>query len=297
MTTTVAVTGATGFIGGHIVDTLTKLPKVTVTAVGRKPVPHPKVQHLLWDGTTVPGAGKKFDVIIHCAAVMRIGNTAEDMRACQFNINSLNLLHPLKDTHGNNTFVHMSSASVYTPGKDRHNISEDYPTGGCYGAYARTKQEADTVALGTGHIVLRPHAVYGDGDNHLLPRLQKTIRNNVLPLPGKTVEMSLTHIGNMVDAVVHSTGLSTGKVWPAGAYNISDWRNYDRDDTARKLFPNATIVHMPTRALKLAIKMGTAPENVTAYTLDQVSKNVTLNIGKACSQGWRPQLELGDWLT
>ncbi|ABY24999.1 probable dehydrogenase, putative [Renibacterium salmoninarum ATCC 33209] len=74
------------------------------------------------------------------------------------------------------------------------------------GAYAISKAAAET-ALATLEasgptIILRPHAVYGRGDNTLLPRLEHAAVSGILALPGDGRAMhSLTHIDNLVQAV------------------------------------------------------------------------------------------------
>lgn len=286
----VAITGATGFIGSHTLKKLNTIPNLHITTIGRTPTPH--TPHIHWDGTHTPQPPTPFNILIHCAAVMRITDTPTDLNACQFNTLAIEQLAP----HTTDTFIHMSTASVYTPNTNRTNINENHPTGNCYGAYAQTKHTAETHATTANAIILRPHAVYGNGDNHLLPRLEKRIRKNILTLPGNTISISLTHIDNLVDAIIQSAGLTRSPQWKPGPYNIADTTPYDRDTVAKKLFPTTRIVHIPTRTLNFAIKTRTAPADVTPYTLDQVSQTVTLDTTKARNQGWAPTKNLDTWL-
>ena len=68
-------------------------------------------------------------------------------------------------------------------------------------------------------MILRPHAVYGPGDRTLLPRVVAAVRGRTLTLPeGAKVDHTLTHVDNLVDAVIQSLTSSA----PAGVYNIGD---------------------------------------------------------------------------
>ncbi|GAA1597499.1 hypothetical protein GCM10009828_023870 [Actinoplanes couchii] len=84
-------------------------------------------------------------------------------------------------------------------------ITEDHPLAGMT-AYGRTKAEGERLALEAGAVVLRPRAVYGPGDPHLLPRLQRVVRGGRALLPGPDVLLSLTAVENLADACLTAAG-------------------------------------------------------------------------------------------
>lgn len=73
--------------------------------------------------------------------------------------------------------IYTSSPSVVFNGKDMVGIDESVPYPNAYNAhYPRTKALAEKIVIkaannGLPAIVLRPHLIWGPGDNHLIPRI------------------------------------------------------------------------------------------------------------------------------
>jgi 2-alkyl-3-oxoalkanoate reductase len=151
-------------------------------------------------------------------------------------------------------------------------------------------------------VVLRPHAVYGPGDPHLLPRLRRGVRAGVLPLPGADVRTSLTAVENLADACLAAAG------WPPGPYNIADAADYSRDAAITGLFAalgqRVRIAHVPMRmasSAATAAELGTRAglpggQALTRYAVDQLAHDVVLDLSRAAAQGWRPRRALRDYL-
>ncbi len=95
--------------------------------------------------------------------------------------------------------VWVSSASVYDPYVDRSLVREDHSVRRQLTAYGRTKAEGEHIALDAAAVVLRPRAVYGHGDRHLLPRIRRSVRAGIALLPGPDVRLSLTAVDNLCD--------------------------------------------------------------------------------------------------
>ena len=84
-------------------------------------------------------------------------------------------------------FVLMSSGSVYAPGTPSP-IPEDAPTGPIT-AYAHSKLAAEELAWrsrrrGLGATVVRGSLMYGPGDRHFRPLMDRVMRLPLVPLPG-----------------------------------------------------------------------------------------------------------------
>jgi len=198
--------------------------------------------------------------------------------------------------------VWVSSGSVYDPRPDRGLVSESHPIGGQLTAYGRTKAEGERLALAAGAVVLRPRAVYGRGDPHLLPRIRRGVRAGLALLPGPDVRLSLTAMENLADACLAAIA------WPQGAYNVADAEPYWRDASIRAVLAahgiRARVVHIPAAVAMSAARVtqllaGLAPSWVpalTPYSVDQVAHSVVLDISKALAQGWRPRWRLADYL-
>lgn len=152
--------------------------------------------------------------------------------------------------------------------------------------------------------MLRPRAVYGPGDQQLLPRLIRKARSGVLPLPGPDVRLSLTAVENLADACLQAAD------WPPGAYNIADADSYSRDDAVLQVLQaygvHARLYHVPIALATTAAAAGEAFSRVgpwagrtpflSRYAVDQLAHTVILDISKARHRGWHPRRTLSDFL-
>ena len=103
--------------------------------------------------------------------------------------------------------VFTSSPSVVFDGQDQENVDESAPYPGQYlGHYSHTKAMAEQLAMGANGprlatVSLRPHLIWGPGDNHLVPRIVSRARAGRLRLigPGDNLVDSV-YIDNAADA-------------------------------------------------------------------------------------------------
>lgn len=280
----VAVTGASGFCGAAVARAFDTAGAEVVCLERR---PGPVGRHVSWDASTDRPNLDGVDAVVHLAAA--VGDAGAEGWFRAVNVDGT---RRLLDAAAGRPVVWVSSASVYDPRADRSAVREDHPVGGQLTAYGRTKAEGERLALAAGAVVLRPRAVYGVGDPHLVPRLLRQVRCGLLPLPGPDVWFSLTAVENLADACV------AGLDWPPGAYNISDCEAYRRDDSVRGILTahgvGVRIVHVP---VALACGLARVPgSGVTRYAVDQVAHSVVLDIGKASARGWVPRRSLADHL-
>ncbi|MGF1424877.1 NAD-dependent epimerase/dehydratase family protein [Kitasatospora sp. LaBMicrA B282] len=294
----IAVTGASGFCGAQVARAAAARG-AEVRCLGRRP--GPVGRHVYWDATAGrPDLGDA-DLVVHCAAAVADLPPGSPGADRQHAVNVGGTAHLLRAAAGR-PVVWVSSASVYDPRTTGAPIREDHPTaGGHLNAYGRTKAAGERLALAAGAVVLRPRAVYGPGDPHLVPALLARVRHGVLPLPGRDVTLSLTAVQNLADACLAAAGLTAaggrGPGWPPGAYNIADAHPYRRDDAVRRVLlahgVRARIVHLPLRVARAAARTGRVP-GLTRYAVDQVSRSVVLDLTRARATGWRPARDLDD---
>jgi nucleoside-diphosphate-sugar epimerase len=251
-----------------------------VICLGRRP--GPVGRHRPWDATRELPDLAGADVVLHLAAAVgdpRPGQAAE----AAFRAVNVDGTRRLLAAAAGCPVVWVSSASVYRPGPYREPVREDHPVGGQRTAYGRTKAAGERLALDAGAVVLRPRAVYGPGDPHLLPRLRRVVRGGRAWLPGPDVPLSLTAVGNLASACLSAIS------WPPGAYNIADDVVYRRDAAVTAVL-GVPVRHVPVAAARgLAALAGLRREPpLTRYGIDQVTDGMVLDTTRAHAQGWRP---------
>jgi len=292
----VAVTGASGFCGSAVARAAAAAG-ADVICLGRRPGPVGK--HMPWDATRGEPDLAGADVVVHLAAAVGDPGNRPSVEAA-FRAVNVDGAARLLDAARARPVVWVSSASVYDPRVDRRLVGEDHPVSGQLTAYGRTKAEGERLALAAGAVVLRPRAVYGPGDPHLLPRIRRSVRAGLALMPGPDVRLSLTAVENLADACLAAI------TWPIGAYNVADAEPYARDASIRAVLAAhgiaARVVHIPATVAMSAARVAqllarlTAEPTLTPYSVDQVAHGVVLNISKALARGWRPRRRLADYL-
>jgi nucleoside-diphosphate-sugar epimerase len=225
------ITGATGFIGGHVIDGCSARGHV-VRALSRRSSDSSAlaqsgvevIRGETSDPQVVARALDKVDVVVHCAAKVGDRGPAEEYRPA--NVEMLRTLLEACKGRPLSRFVHISSLGVY---EARHHYGTDeqepLPTNHI-DAYTQTKAEADQLALAyhrDSHIpvvVLRPGFVYGPRDRVVLPKLIKRLKEGRFNyLGGDQRALNTIYVGNLVDAVF----LAVEKPEAVGrAYNLTD---------------------------------------------------------------------------
>ncbi|WP_436521546.1 NAD-dependent epimerase/dehydratase family protein [Actinoplanes sp. HUAS TT8] len=283
----VAVTGASGFCGSVVARAAARAGADVIT-LGRRP--GPVGEHRYWDATTAAPDLTGADVVLHLAAA--VGDPPPG-RATTFHAVNVDGTARLLAATGRRPLVWVSSASVYTAGAGP--IREDHPVGGLT-AYGKTKAAGERLARDAGAVILRPRAVYGAGDPHLLPRLRRAVRGGRVLMPGPDIPLSLTAVENLADACLAASG------WPPGAYNIADAEPYRRD-TVVAAACGVPVRHVPLPLARVAAAVATEisrltrrPPALSRYGLEQLTVPVVLDITRARGQGWMPRRTFADYL-
>jgi nucleoside-diphosphate-sugar epimerase len=217
----VGVTGATGFIGGHLVRRLAAAGH-EVVALGRRPdaAVAGAGRYLAWDlgsAAAPPQDLEHVDAVVHPAAHVLDWGPWDT-----FDRVTVEGTRRLIDVIGPARLIVIGSASVYDPFRGHLRArEEEAPVARYRNGYGRSKamQERLVRARRPDALVLRPRLVYGRGDRTLLPRLVAARRLGFLPLPGGGRHLtSVTHVDSLADAVV--AGLDRPHV--AGPVNVTD---------------------------------------------------------------------------
>ena len=300
MTGTVAVTGATGFIGSHLVHRLADAGWRVRILTRRLPT-HPRfadtpveaVIGALDEPDSLARLVRGADAVVHCAGLVKARNRAEFFRVNADGVRGLATAAAAQSPRPR--FILLSSLAAREP---------------ALSAYAASKRagEAALAAHGVGlpWTVLRPPAIYGPGDRETLPFFRFVARG-IAPLLGpRSARLSLLHVDDLTAAVAVLLA-AEGSV--GATYELDDgrpggysWRAMT-DAAARHLGTRARPVQVPRALLQgAALTAGliglVAPRGhmLTAGKVrelrhpDWVCHDRTLVEHTA----WRPRLDLHD---
>jgi len=302
----IAVTGASGFVGGAVCRALVG-QGIEPFAYGRRPQVEPEhvagAPYRSWDLTQGPlRDAPVVDAVIHCAGSVTDWGAASTL----FATNLAGTKHVLA-SFPKGRFVHVSTASVYDPYSPTVMAREDQAPAPRYlNAYGASKAAAERAVLsvmrGYGRalwrgpakreaVILRPHAVYGPGDTTLLPRVLSSVRGPILPAVGNGRQrVSLTSIDNLVQACLRAAMGPVG----TGIFNIADAEPVTIDTALRALLAERGVkarpLYLPASAARpLAAAMEGAylltrrpePPRLTRYAISHLAVERTLDLTAA----------------
>lgn len=314
----VAVTGASGFVGGAVCRALVAEGS-EVLAFGRRASVAPEhvggAPYHAWDITTGPVSGQGspdgpgtldgldgvnrvdslvgVDVVVHCAGSVSDWGPVRDFFATNLR-GTWNVLASWPYAR----FVHVSTASVYDPYVPTVMATEDQaPVARYVNAYGTSKAAAERAVLAALRdprreaVILRPHAIYGPGDTTLLPRVLSAVRGRLLLAVGDGRQrVSLTSVNNLVQACVLAVRGAVGR----GVFNVTDAEPVILDDALRWILAECGIdarpYYLPPKlVLPIAgaaegaflLARSPKPPRLTRYALGHLAVERTLDISAA----------------
>jgi nucleoside-diphosphate-sugar epimerase len=205
----VLATGASGFLGravvadliaaGHDVRTLQRRPSGIAGARD--------IRGSVTDAATVTEAVAGVEAVVHLAAKVSLAGDRREFY--NVNVGGTTTLLDAAAAAGVSRFVQVSSPSVAHAGSALAGAAAD-PADPvrARGEYARTKAEAELIALGRDTeamrvVAVRPHLVWGPGDPQLIERIVARARRRTLPLlNGGTALIDTTYVDNAASGIV-----------------------------------------------------------------------------------------------
>ncbi len=309
----IAVTGATGFLGGHLVDRLLAEGR-EVIAIVRDPskasaLEGRGVEIVFGDLTGPLETTLAADAFVHAAALSSNWGRRADFVAA--NVDGTETAIALARSMGVRRLVHISSPSIYFRLADQFAVPEDMALPAPINAYAETKAVAEARALAATDLrpmVLRPRGIYGRGDTALLPRLVRAASRGPLPLlrDGQAIT-GLTHVDDVVEAIV--AAIDSGDTASGLALNISGEARRVRDiaeSACARHGISARWRPLPTGLAFAGARLMEAlcaalpgrPEPIaTVYSLGLFAYSQTLDTSRAADLlGWRPRVGFDEGL-
>ncbi|WP_242343889.1 NAD-dependent epimerase/dehydratase family protein [Anaeromyxobacter terrae] len=226
--TAALVTGATGFVGHHLVAALRQrgfsvrvlaLPGEDTSALERE---HGVVVHRgdVRDAGALPAAMRGADVVFHLAAVHGLWRPRQEYE--DVNVRGADNVCRAALAARVARLVHVSSWTVYGMGLPGA-VREDAPLRPILDAYAVTKARADAAVRrlakeqGLPAVVVRPGTMFGPGDRVNFGRMADRLRSGkVIVIGSGRNVLPFVYVTDVVDGMIRAA--ERGK--PGEAYNL-----------------------------------------------------------------------------
>ncbi|WP_299494332.1 NAD(P)-dependent oxidoreductase [uncultured Shewanella sp.] len=307
------ITGATGFLGSHLVHYLEK-QGYQVLALGRNEVKGRKlnstqtrfkVVDLTHESHVIAGF-ETADVIFHCAAF----SSAWGSKEAFYLANVAATRHVLKAAkhHHIKRCVYVSSTSVYFNFTDKLDIKESQVlTSGFANEYAKTKYLGEQVMLNecgdTEVVIIRPRGIVGEGDTSIFPRILTLLDKGFFPLiaQGRAL-VDITYVKNVAHALYlagtapkinkHCFNISNDE--PMTVNTLINLLTRHTHQTVRFLPISYAILANIARVMEVIAKAFNAKEPLlTCYGAGLLAKSQTLDINAAKTRlGYSPIYDL-----
>lgn len=310
----ILVTGGTGMLGRAFVSKYSHLYNISFTGrnygVGENIAQKTGARFLqidLSEQDELTEACKDVDVVVHCAALSSLWGPQEAFR--QINVEGTRNILDAAVKNGVNTFIHISTPSLYFEFRDRLQIGENAPLPLSFcNQYAASKAQAEKLVLTSQlkSVILRPRGIFGPYDTSIVPRVLKSVRNGKLLLPsGRNPLIDITYVENVADAIhlAATTALDSKEV-----FNITNGEPSTVFDILQQLFEAASLqirlASLPYGIISPIIRLHEAirclqPDSVepklTRYSAAMFHYHQTLDISKARNKlGYSPEISLAE---
>jgi len=272
------VTGATGFVGSHLVDALQRRG-ATVTALARSAEKAASltsqgirvVAGHLHDETALLQAARDQDVVYHVAGVVAARNEAEFLRA---NRDGTKHVVAAAESAGTRNFVLVSSLAAGGPSPRGLALDGSEPPRPVT-SYGKSKLASEEVVRSSRlqWSIVRPPMVYGPRDREVL-KVFRLVRYGIAPLFGDgTQELSAIHAADLANALVLASEAPTGKTYVACHPEI-----FTSEEFARVI---GRTMKRSVRTLKVPPLLGRALLSVTEATARLTGQTTILTADKA----------------
>jgi 2-alkyl-3-oxoalkanoate reductase len=228
----VLVTGGGGFLGTALVKLL-RDRGLSVRSLTRRDYPHlrelgaEQVQGDIADPVTVARAVEGCHTIFHTAA--KAGLWGPEREYYRSNVEGTQNVIAACRAGGSKRIIYTSSPSVVFNGLDLEGVDESAPYSSRFeAAYPKTKALAEQIILEANcrdlaTVSIRPHLIWGPGDNNLLPRIIARARSGRLRRIGRGNPLiDSVYIDNAAEAhLLAADRLEPGSTVAGKAYFIT----------------------------------------------------------------------------
>ena len=246
------VTGGGGFVGKAIVRQLIERG-VDTAVIGRHR--YPDVEKIgaqifvgdIRDSDFLDSCFKGFDTVFHVAA--KAGIWGDEKEYISINVNGTENVISACRKSNISRLIYTSTPSVVFNNESLENIDEKAPYADSFLChYAASKVIAEKCVLAANNsdlltTAIRPHLVWGPGDNHLLPRIIERGLKGQLSIVGRGQnKVDIAYIDNVADAhLLAAENLESSRSAAGQAYFISQGHPVNLWNWINDLFSRLSI--------------------------------------------------------
>jgi ornithine--oxo-acid transaminase len=265
------VTGASGFIGGHLVAALLR-SGWSVRGLVRASSDTRLLRSLgaqlaggeLTDAASVARAAQDCRFVVHCGAMVSDWATVKEIT--DVNVHGTRNVLRACASAGVARMIHISTTDIYGHPGGRRLIDESFAPARFANWYSHTKLQAESEvraasAGGLETVILRPATVYGPRSVNVVGEIAAAIRaGRMVLISGGRAIAGLCYVDNLVDAILLAI---THSAAAGETFNVTDglhitWREF-LGDLAAGLGcppPRLSIPYPAARALGFALEQG-----------------------------------------
>lgn len=240
----IALTGGTGFIGGHVFDNMAGRG-ISIKALTRRPQPaRPDVEWIhgsLEDEDSLKKLVSSCQAVIHMAGAVK----AEDRAAfAHINLTGTERLLAIAKEAGVKRFIHVSSLAA------READLSDY-------GWSKAQSEERVRASGLDWTIIRPPAVYGSGDREMLEMFKMAgMGLMIMPPKGRLSLIAADDLSRLIVALVDQ---DLSRPSYCQLYEVDDGhpQGWSQNEFAQALGhavgkSSLKVIHLPKKLLSLA---------------------------------------------
>jgi nucleoside-diphosphate-sugar epimerase len=265
------VTGATGFVGGHLAERLVRdgyrvrcLVRSSSDTSALAALGVELIRGDLTDAGSLMNAAQSCRFVLHCGALVSDWATVEEIK--QVNVLGTRNVLEAATAAAAERFVHVSTTDVYGyPG--RPGIDEAHVPASFSNWYSQTKRDAEAEvrrveqARGLNVVILRPATVYGPRSEDVVGDMAQAIKRRQMLLVDRGRPVAgLLYVENLVDAAVLALHVDAAV---GGAFNLTDglditWKQFlgDVADGLGCPEPRWSVPYGVAFAIAIALEQG-----------------------------------------
>lgn len=266
------VTGATGFIGSHVVERLLSEDRSVIAIIRNRAIPAETealkkkgaiiIEGSFYDDNVLDNVFRNFDItnVIHTAAVRGAGHGTKD-DYLEVNVRGTEILldHALKNDV--KSFIFCSSVGVYgtIPGELPASLNTAMHGDNDYhgSKILAEKKVQEFIDKGLNAFIVRPTITYGARDNGFPSTLVKLVQKRLLILPFRDTRIHLLDVDSLtgVFMLILNSNVIRGRIFIVGdntAVSMTDLVNAIYYSSYGKRYP--TFLKLPDGIIELMIR-------------------------------------------